>query len=318
MIGIYKITNTINGKCYIGQSAKLEERIKNHIKTLINGTNKNEHLQSAYSVYGQGNFTVEIIEECLEEDLDEREIFWIDFYKSCDRDFGYNKTPGGKGGNGYFDVLENEDKDNIRKRISEKNKGELNPIYGKYCYTNGTIIKYIKESEIEQYELNGWYKGVPDFIKEKERIANSGENNGFYGKRHSEETKRKISESRLGKNNWNFGKVIYHKEDEQKFINVEEVEYYESIGWKRGVSEVSKRNNSENKKGRKMPESALRKKSNVYMYQEKEYVGWRKLQKYLRENGYPKISESTIIKLSKGYSVRGYDNLFNEITTKET
>ena len=82
MIGIYKITNTVNNKCYIGQSTNLIKRIQKHIKTLLKGTNRNEHLQNAYNKYGTGNFTIEIIEECTVENLDEREIFWIDYYKS--------------------------------------------------------------------------------------------------------------------------------------------------------------------------------------------------------------------------------------------
>ena len=87
--GIYKITNVVNGKCYIGQSSDLVSRIRKHIRELLNKTHHNEHLQNAYNTYGTGNFTIEIIEECSEENLDEREIFWIDFYKSWDRNFGY-------------------------------------------------------------------------------------------------------------------------------------------------------------------------------------------------------------------------------------
>ena len=66
-----------------------------------------------------------------------------------------------------------------------------------------------------------------------------------------------------------------------------------------------------------MPQDTLRKKSTIYIYNEQEYVGWRKLRAYLIENGYPKISEAAIIKLSKGLRVRGYDDLFEKITIKE-
>ena len=65
MIGIYKITNIINGKCYIGQSTDLAQRIRKHIKTLLKGTNRNEHLQNAYKKYGTGNFIIEIIEKLV-------------------------------------------------------------------------------------------------------------------------------------------------------------------------------------------------------------------------------------------------------------
>lgn len=252
MIGIYKITNTINNKCYIGQSSDLVKRIRKHIKTLLNGTNRNEHLQNAYKKYGPGNFTIEIIEECEKEALDEREIFWIDYYKSYNPEYGYNKTKGGTGGDGYLQVANEEYKEIVKTKLSENKKGERNPLYGMHCYTNGVIIKYIKDDEIDEYELNGWYKGVPDFIKEKERIASAGQNNGFYGKKHSEETRQRLSEARKGKNNWNYGKVIYHKDDKQKYIAIEEVEYYESIGWTKGMTDKNKRKLSEGK-GVKQP-----------------------------------------------------------------
>ena len=54
-----------------------------------------------------------------------------------------------------------------------------------------------------------------------------------------------------------------------------------------------------------------------YLYDGKEFYGWRKLKKYLNENGYSKISEATIVKLSNGLSVRGYDDLFGKIITNK-
>lgn len=120
-----------------------------------------------------------------------------------------------------------------------------------HCYTNGTVIKYIKDEEINEYESNGWYKGVPNFVKEKERLANAGENNGFYGKKHSAETKQKLSEVRTGQNNWNYGKVIYHKDDKQKYIGTEEIEYYESLGWIKGMAKTNKIKISESRRRNK-------------------------------------------------------------------
>lgn len=251
MIGIYKITNTINGKCYIGQSTDLAKRIHRHINTLLHGTNRNEHLQNAYKKYGVGSFIIEIIEECSAESLNEREIFWIDFYKAYDRNYGYNKTKGGQGGNGYLELYDETEKEIISAKKSQSVTGERNPLYGTHCYTNGMIIKYIKDDEIEKYESQGWYKGIPEFVKSKQKIANSGEANGFYGKKHSDETKQKISNGRKGDNNWNFGKVIYHKGDKQKYIDPSEIEYYKSLGWEKGVSDETKKKISKTKKGNK-------------------------------------------------------------------
>lgn len=313
MVGIYKITNTINGKCYIGQSTNLANRIRKHINTLRNGTNRNKHLQNAYNKYGPGTFTIEIIEECDKEELNEREIFWIDFYNLCDKEFGYNKTKGGTGGNGYLEVCDDDTRAKIKQKQSESKKGELNPIYHMHCYTDGITIKYISDTEIDEYESKGWRKGVPDFVREKESIANTGSKNGFYGKQHSDESKQKMSESKRRDKNGNFGKVLYSKDNEQKYIGLNEVEYYESLGWTRGSTEEFKTKVSQANTGRKVPDEMLRKKSNIYWYDNNEYIGWRKLQLHLKENGYPKISEVTIVKLANGGKVKGYEDLVGKI-----
>ena len=97
---IYKITNTINGKSYIGQTCqKVEDRWNEHKR---GKTGKNSPLKRAIEKYGWDNFTKEIIEkvETLEEALD-REIYWIDYYKTCvlvyGKDCGYNLSRGGEG-----------------------------------------------------------------------------------------------------------------------------------------------------------------------------------------------------------------------------
>lgn len=114
-IGIYKITNKINGKAYIGQSINIEKRWKNH---KIDYLNKNSHsydypLYRAFRKYGINNFTFEIIEECKEKKLNEKEIFWIEHYNTFFN--GYNQTLGGDHGKsvpkenilGIFEDLEN-------------------------------------------------------------------------------------------------------------------------------------------------------------------------------------------------------------------
>lgn len=88
MIGIYKITNRINGKSYIGQSINIEKRFKQHC------TGDKQLIDKVISKYGKENFTFEILEECSIEKLDEREIKWISFYDSFKH--GYNLTTGGQ------------------------------------------------------------------------------------------------------------------------------------------------------------------------------------------------------------------------------
>ena len=101
---IYKITNKINNKCYIGQTVKpIETRWKRHLKD----TKKNSTypLHRAIRKYGKENFIIEEIEKCEAKLLDEREIYWINFYNSFKN--GYNATLGGMG-NKLLDLNEQE------------------------------------------------------------------------------------------------------------------------------------------------------------------------------------------------------------------
>ena len=66
MMGIYKITNKINGKIYIGQSNDIERRFKEH---MTKGERSRILLDHAIKKYGPDNFSYEVIEECTEEEL---------------------------------------------------------------------------------------------------------------------------------------------------------------------------------------------------------------------------------------------------------
>lgn len=89
---IYKFTNNLNGKVYIGQTTRpLQERVAQHLNS-----KDFTHFHCALRKYGVNNFTVEEI-DCADskKELDEKEIFWISHYNSTDRLIGYNSTYGG-------------------------------------------------------------------------------------------------------------------------------------------------------------------------------------------------------------------------------
>ena len=76
-IGVYKITNIINNKFYIGSSKNIEKRLKNHFNNLKNNTHCNKHLQNAYNKYGKDAFISEILEITSEYNLRSREDYYI-------------------------------------------------------------------------------------------------------------------------------------------------------------------------------------------------------------------------------------------------
>lgn len=99
MIGIYKITNKMNGKCYIGQSIDVEKRLREHKLRAFRGdekTNKeyNKALYKALRKYGIEAFTYDILLECKKEQLDELEAKYILLFQSNNHRYGYNETSG--------------------------------------------------------------------------------------------------------------------------------------------------------------------------------------------------------------------------------
>lgn len=98
MVGIYKIENKINGKVYIGKSIDIDKRWYSHRSELNGRRHYNNYLQNSWNKYGENNFFFEILELCQEEELNDREKFWIETYYSNNPISGYNLTSGGDGG----------------------------------------------------------------------------------------------------------------------------------------------------------------------------------------------------------------------------
>lgn len=155
---IYKTTNLINGKFYIGKD-------KNNNPEYI-GSGK--LLNQAIEKYGIENFFKEVLEECNNEiELNEREIYWIKKLNARVR--GYNIASGGEGGD---TISQHPDKESIAKQQSEWMM-ENNPMRGK-TRSQESIEKW-KDSFVGKYR---------------------GKKNSNYGRTHSKESKITMSEKR--------------------------------------------------------------------------------------------------------------------------
>jgi len=210
--GIYKINNLVTGGAYIGQSSDIQRRMAKHWYTLKNGTHANEHLQHSFNDHGQENFQYEIVEVLNDiSEFDEREMYWIDFYKSNARDYGYNIEHGGQ----HNRIVVEETRLKMRnarlgKRISPEIVAKLK-LKTVPQSVREQISKTMKERGINvgnknpRYGKQGARLGMVNSEETRKKIKESiagkqvGELNGFYGKKHSLETLAKISLNRKGK-----------------------------------------------------------------------------------------------------------------------
>ena len=170
--GIYGIVNCNNGNWYIGQSKNIYKRLTEHKSALRKNAHVNKKLQNAFVKYGSKSFAFVELQETNNYLLNETEGWWIKYFKSNLRGFGYNLDSGG--GSGKLFTKE------ALKKMSEKSKGVKNGMYGK-THTPETRKK-IAEAR----------KNNPITKETKDKISLSNT-----GKIRSEETKQKMSEAAL-------------------------------------------------------------------------------------------------------------------------
>ncbi len=177
MYEVYLITNCVNNKKYVGITKRgYKFRFREHISSAKCGSNNLLHC--AIRKYGESNFSLELVQSNVPtEDIGEVEQFYIKYYNTYYKDrCGYNMTVGGNGTIGY------EFTDEVKARMSKANSGR----------------KYTKErNERIRAAMTGRY--YPDEWRKALSAARlgkyTGEDNPFYGKHHTEHTKRLIGEN---------------------------------------------------------------------------------------------------------------------------
>ena len=202
---IYKITNKLNGKFYIGKTKyAVKTRIYHHLYTCNHRNDVNSAIHNAIRKYGIENFDIEVIDEASSlEELNEKEIYWIDKLQSRNPSIGYNLAKGGEGGVGGPHFAGHRHSDETRAKMSADRKGEKNSNYG-----------------------NRWTQS--DELKELHRQLSSGSNNGMFGKHQSEEAKEKSRLAHKGKeaySNTRLDKVIMLTPEEGKKLMDENPEW---------------------------------------------------------------------------------------------
>lgn len=221
-MGVYMIKCLINGKVYIGKSNDVKRRWREHKSRLKRNNHENEKLQHDWNKYGEDNFEFKLIENYDNEEFGiELEKKYINEYKSCDLNFGYNMTLGKGENRGEIPTEETKKKlkghkvsEETKKKISESNIGNKNALGYKHTEESKKKIseshKGKRLSEEHKKHLSESRKGKTLTEKHKKKISmsNKGKNTG---KIRTEEHKKKISESRKGKccgeDNCNYGKT---------------------------------------------------------------------------------------------------------------
>lgn len=184
---IYKTTNLINGKIYIGQTHNLSDKYI--------GSGKN--LKRAIKKYGKENFTKDVIEYCDSDDqLNEREKYWITYYNSKDKNIGYNLTYGGQ--TGWYknckhseetkrkigEGVQNSEKYQTAMKLKSHSENISNALMGHPGYNKGGVrsdetVRKIKDGVAkarEEGRLNNEFSQTPEF-KEKCRQNATGSKN---------------------------------------------------------------------------------------------------------------------------------------------
>lgn len=168
---VYKITNLVNGKIYVG---------KHSTNSLEDGyMGSGVVLKQAYQKYGLENFNKEVIDYYTNEvELNQGEIYWIGQFNSTDPNVGYNLTYGGDGGaahKGHIHSIE------AKRKMSETKKGKHHSEETRRKMSEVQKGKHL--SEEHRRKMSEACKGKIGFWKDKKR------------KPFSEEHRRKMSEA---------------------------------------------------------------------------------------------------------------------------
>jgi len=217
--GIYIIKNTLDGKVYVGSSTHVNRRWACHRHNLRNNKHSSKHLQAAWNKYGEAAFKFLLLERVFTTtNLLWREQFFLKYYKSYDSKFGYNTRHIAEANYGLVPSSE------TRQKISLGNKGKVvteetaNKIRiantgRKYGYRSQEFKDNLSQqftgrelSEETRLKISQANTGrIPSaktraLWSEQRKGKQLGEDNPFYGRKHSPETIEKCRQAAIEQN----------------------------------------------------------------------------------------------------------------------
>ena len=203
--GIYKITNKITNKFYIGSAVDIKTRWSVHKRRLKTNTHDNKHLQSAWNKDGIQNFLFEIIELCEREILIPTEQKYLDEYKCWDREIGYNIAKIAGNTTGCFHTEESKV---LIKKNNKAGEEETRKKMREY-WSNPESRKHQSEKRREYLSKK----------ENREKLKNS----------LTEYYKNNPEKKLFGENNPSYGIKYGNKSIERVDPNTGEIKEYESI-----------------------------------------------------------------------------------------
>jgi len=201
---VYKLQNLVNGKVYVGQTMNPANRKAGHFYDARRGDKR--PLYASIRKHGVENFLFEVIEECADELINEREQHWVAYFDSFNREKGYNLTSGGEEGK----IFSQESKEKIRQKAI------------------GRVLPIDVRQRIGRASKQAWKDG---------RMHAPPNTTGYI---HTDEAKRKIGAAnsirQLGVKNSQFGKIWMSNENLRcsRRVHYDELDTFLKQGWVKG------------------------------------------------------------------------------------
>lgn len=285
MYYVYKITNSINDKVYVGRTVRsIEQRYKEHLQSLENGDTR--HLYSAMRKYGANNFKIELIEECSTlDDMIEKEAYYCELLEAYTK--GYNMTTAGeinpmeceKAKTSHRRKMQSEE---VKSKISETMKRKR-LLENKLTMHRGGVEKRVPFNNVSYYIQNGWKQG------------NKYASDPFYDGIH----------------------VRVYSKTEIKNILPDELEYYKNQGWKLSPSSANNYINKKNNNAIKIKHNLEGKRIRIYKDNHEKTVCEFELDLFLQQGWSKGGKPERMTEYQKQKLAASHKGMFDENFKKE-